>query len=401
MYSHQTQKTQNIITELYTDILNAYKYINTLKQTYGNELYHISLKKIHSTAQIKKPKNFANNSFPETIRNHIDKLAAYELTYAFSLFDKEVRIFFILENQNIEQEINVYTKYVDSIVMWLYILNKYASKFCAKKLDIYLYFTALHKNLPSTDARVLDENHANTAFTTTCPVESEIVIFRKEEWFKVLIHETFHNFGLDFSGMNTDKCTSDILKIFPVDSEVNLYESYTEFWAEIMNALFCSFFKLKNKNNIDEFLENSEYFLNYERTHSFFQLVKTLHYMGLNYETLFKKDKQSSLKRETRYKEKTSILSYYIIKTILMNNYQGFLVWCQLNNNELYDFKKTQPNIDKFCAFIKKNYKRNDMLDNVERMEYFFMDNKDNSREKKEKYNFIMNNMRMSICELG
>jgi len=41
------------------------------------------------------------------------------------------------------------------------------------------------------------------------------------------------------------------------------------------------------------------------------------------------------------------------------------------------------------------------MLDNVERMEHFFIDNKQNSREKKEKYNFIMNNMRMSICELG
>ena len=280
-------------------------------------------------------------------------------------------------------------------------MNKYASKFCAKQLDIYLYFTSLSKNLPSTDDRVLDENHANTAFTTTCPRESEIVIFRKEEWFKVLIHETFHNFGLDFSGMNTDKCTTDMLKIFPVDSEVNLYESYAEFWAEIMNALFCSFFKLKNKNNVDEFLENSEYFINFERTHSFFQLVKTLHYMRLKYETLFKKDKQNTLRRETLYKEKTSILAYYVIKTILMNNYQGFLDWCQTNNYELYDFKKTQPNIDKFCAFIKKNYKSNEMLDNVERMEYFFIDNKNNSREKKEKYNFIMNNMRMSICELG
>ena len=399
--SHQTRKTQNIITEIYNDILNAYKYITTLNKTYGTALYNISLKKIQSTAQIKKPKNFASNSFPEGILNHIDKLAAYELTYTFSLFDKEIRIFFIVENQNVEHELRVYTKYVDSIVMWLYILNNYASKFCAKKLDIYLYFTALNKYLPLYESHVLDENHANTAFTTTCPAESEIVIFRKEEWFKVLIHETFHNFGLDFSGMNTDKCTADILKIFPVDSDVNLYESYAEFWAEIMNALFCSFFKLKNKNNVDEFLENSEYFINFERTHSFFQLVKTLHYMGLKYETLFKKDKQNSLRRETLYKEKTSILAYYIIKTILMNNYQGFLDWCQNNNYELYDFKKTQPNIDKFCTFIKKNYKSNDMLDNVERMEYFFIDNKDNSREKKEKYNFIMKNMRMSICELG
>jgi hypothetical protein len=401
MRSHQTRKTQNIITEMYTDILNSHKYVILLKKTYGDNLYNIRLKSIKSATQIKKPKSFNSTSFPAEIRTHIDKLSSYELTYTFSLFDKEIRLFFVLENPHVESEMKVYNKYVDSIVMWLYILNKYASKFCAKKLDIYLYFTSLSKYLPSTDAHVLDENHANTAFTTTCPRESEIVIFRQEEWFKVLIHETFHNFGLDFSGMNTDKCTSDMLKIFPVDSEINLYESYAEFWAEIMNALFCSFFKLKNKNNVDEFLANSEYFINFERTHSFFQLVKTLHYMGLRYETLFKKDKQNTLRRETLYKEKTSILAYYIIKTILMNNYQGFLDWCQTNNYELYDFKKTQPNIDKFCLFIKKNYKSNEMLDNVERMEHFFIDTKHNSRDKKDKYNFIMNTMRMSICELG
>jgi hypothetical protein len=401
MHSHQTRKTQHTITEIYNDILNAYKYIIGLKKTYGDKLYSISLKPIQSAAQIKKPKGFNSTSFPAEIRNHIDKLASYELTYTFSLFDKEIRLFFILENQNVDHEMKVYNKYVDSIVMWLYILNKYASKFCAKQLDIYLYFTSLSKQLPSSDAHILDENHANTAFTTTCPRESEIVIFRKEEWFKVLIHETFHNFGLDFSGMNTDKCTSDMLKIFPVDSEVNLYEAYAEFWAEIMNALFCSFFKLKNKNNVDEFLDNSEYFINFERTHSFFQLVKTLHYMGLKYDTLFKKDKQNTLRRETLYKEKTSILAYYIIKTILMNNYQGFHDWCQTNNYDIYDFKKTQPNIDKFCLFIKKNYKSNEMIDNIERMEHFFIDNKNNSHVQRSKYNFIMNTMRMSICELG
>ena len=111
-------------------------------------------------------------------------------------------------------------------------------------------------------------------FTTTCPKDSEIVIFRKEEWFKVLIHESFHNFALDFSDMNTYECTKDILSIFPVNSEVNLYESYTEFWAEIMNALFCSFFNLKSKTNFDDFLSNFEFFINFERTYSFFQLVK-------------------------------------------------------------------------------------------------------------------------------
>ena len=184
IHSRQTRKTQNTIAEIYNDILNAYKYIIGLKKTYGDKLYNIGLKPIQSVTQIKKPKGFNSSSFPEEIRNHIDKQASYELTYTFSLFDKEIRLFFILETPNVESEMKVYNNYVDSIVMWLYILNKYASKFCAKQLDIYLYFTSLSKYLPSTDARVLDANHANTAFTTTCPRESEIVILERKNGLK-------------------------------------------------------------------------------------------------------------------------------------------------------------------------------------------------------------------------
>ena len=121
--------------------------------------------------------------------------------------------------------------------------------------------------------------NVNTAFTTTCPSDSEIVVFRKEEWFKAFMHETIHNFGLDFSNMNNEMVNTYILDIFKVRSKVNLFEAYTEFWAEIMNALFCSFFLLKDKNNISEFLSNSEFFLNFERTYSFFQLIKILDFM--------------------------------------------------------------------------------------------------------------------------
>ena len=43
MHSHQTRKTQNTITEIYNDMLNAYKYIIGLKKTYGGNLYNISI----------------------------------------------------------------------------------------------------------------------------------------------------------------------------------------------------------------------------------------------------------------------------------------------------------------------------------------------------------------------
>ena len=120
---------------------------------------------------------------------------------------------------------------MDSIILWLFILNKYSSKVCSKYFTVYFYFTSLTKNLPSSNIDILQEEHVNTAFTSTCTNHSEIVIYRKEEWLKVFIHETFHNFGLDFCDMNCFKGNKYILDLFPVDSEVKLYESYTEFWA--------------------------------------------------------------------------------------------------------------------------------------------------------------------------
>ena len=247
----QTKRTDQIIESLYSDILNAYNYLLKIKQTREPKFYNITTKKIHSSTQITRPQNFNSNSFPEEIRKHIDELSLTELCYNFSLFNRNIKVFFITEEVNIELKLDVYNKHVDAIIIWLYILNEYASKQCASNLVIYFYFTSLEKKLPNSNIEILNESNVNTAFTTTCPKDSEIVVYRKEEWFKVFIHESFHNFALDFSDMNNEECKKRILNIFPVQSEVNLYESYTEFWAEIINALFCSFFSLKNKDNID------------------------------------------------------------------------------------------------------------------------------------------------------
>ena len=219
------------------------------------------------------------------------------------------------------------------------------------------------------------------------------------------MHETFHTFGLDFSDMNTNSCTNKILSIFPVNSEVNLYESYAEFWAEIVNALFCSFLHLKNKNDIETFVKNADFFIHHERSHSFLQLVKIIHFMGLKYKDLYKKNSSSQILRETLYKEKTNVLSYYIIKTILMNNYQGFLYWCKSNNNTLLQFRKSSINIDNYCKFIEKNYKTTSMLENIERTEKLFefikSKNVNNLEIEKKIYKFINTNLRMSVCEMG
>jgi len=403
-----TNATNDILLKLYYDILNAYKFLQSIKK---NNTYDYEITKIQNSLEITKPKNFNFNSFPQVIREHIDELSLSEISYTFSLFNRSIKVVFIVEDPNIELKINTYNKYVDSIIMWLYILNLYSSKQCANSLVIYFYFTSLEKRLPESNIHILDENHVNTAFTTTCPKDSEIVIFRREEWFKVFIHETFHNFGLDFSDMNNDKCHYYLLSIFKVNSFVNSYEAYTEFWAEIINALFCSFYSLKNANknsdifsNQKEFLSNAEFFINFERCYSFFQLVKILDFMGLSYQDLYLNRTESKLLRETLYKEKTNVLAYYVIKTVMMNNYPSFLSWCDKNNLSLIAFKKTIANQQKFCEFIEKNYKSASMLENIDNSELFL------EQLKKKKNNVVINqkvkhslltNLRMTICELG
>jgi hypothetical protein len=397
----QTSATENILSELYNDIFDAYNYLLALKQK-GN-YFSVSTKKIVSATQISRPQNFNSNSFPELVRKHIDDLTMSELTYTFSLYGRSIKIHFIVEEDNVELKLDNYNNYVDAIIMWLYILNQYASKQCSSTLIIYLYFTSLEKNLPGSNIHILDEINVNTAFTTTCPKDSEIVVFRKEEWFKVLIHETFHNFALDFSDMNNAEAHKCILNIFKVKSDVNLYESYTEFWAEIMNALFCSFLTLKDKTNIDEFLSNSEFFINFEITYSFFQLAKTLKFMGLTYKDLYSKTEHSRILRENLYKEKTNVLSYYVIKTIMINNYQGFLLWCKNNNFSLLQFKKTLANQREFCKFIEKNYKTTSMIEGIYNAEGFLNNIQKNRGTKVTNKNlsYTLMNLRMSICELG
>ena len=90
----QTDKTKKILLELYDDILEAHEYISSLKHAKGTHFYNISIKHIQTAGEITKPKNFNSNSFPLEIRNHIDEMSLSELSYTFSLLDKEIKLIF-------------------------------------------------------------------------------------------------------------------------------------------------------------------------------------------------------------------------------------------------------------------------------------------------------------------
>jgi hypothetical protein len=399
----QSKKTDSLIKKLYHEIKDGINYIQNIKQKMGPSFYKLKILNITNVNQIPKPSTFPPNSFPTKIRQHIDDNLLSLLTYSFHLFGRNINIYFITEDSDPEKLIPTYNNYVDFMLVWLYIIDGYASRNCSSELKIFIYHTNLLKELPETNIHILDEENVNTAFTRTCPKNSEIIVFRKEEWFKSFLHETFHNFGLDFSDMNNSTCNSKILDIFPVNSEVNLYESYTEFWARMMNILFCSFFSMTDKNDEKEFLSNVEVFINIERAYSFFQAVKILKFMGISYKDLYDKNIDAINLRKTLYKEKTNVLSYYIITLILLNNYQDFLAWCNVNNTSLLQFKKTNTNLDSYCKFIERKYKSSNILNGIECTEKIIIKIKKNieKNKKKKEMNYLLKNLRMTICELG
>jgi hypothetical protein len=157
---------------------------------------------------------------------------------------------------------------------------------------------------------------------------------------------------------------------------------------------------MKNKNDIDEFYTNAEFFINFERIFAFFQMVKILDFMELSYDTLYKKTVLSENLRNTLYKEHTNILSYYILTTILLNNYQDFLSWCNTNNILILNFKKTTKNVENYCKFFKKKYKSKNILNGIECTEKLFYRFK-NKKTKPKEMLYLLNSLRMTICELS
>lgn len=324
--------------------------------------------------------NEFNYMSPE-IQNEITNMRGTQ--YQYNFIDSNTFSIFLYTNTMDDRTIN---KYIKWIYIWLYIAKTYAKTKCSSELKIYLYLTKLKKILP-TNGGIIGQEHANTGYTMSCKKDNEINIFREEEWFKVLIHESFHAFGLDFSELDKtpDDGSAEILKLFPVSSDVNLFETYCEMWAELLNVMFIVYFnqtKIATNvyENINKLIHEVENRIHNERLYSLFQCAKVLYHYKLDYKELYEKSPDAEKERKRKYKEETNVLSYYIIKSIFMFFIDDYMNWCFDNNsnNEIFtlQMKHTPDNIKNYCKFIENHYKRIDYTGSLLLFEEWFRDSK-------------------------
>lgn len=327
-YSNLKQdKLKNYIYLFYRIIYNGNTFVNknykSIKK-YINYQYYFD--------KNNKPIMWGSRFFPENIKNYIENEESTMINYTITIYSRTFSLYFyIYKNDEILHKID---NYVKKVFIWLYIANQYINNKCSNFTNIYIYLTPFEKKLPNKPNITLDHNNVNTAFTMSgCNNNGEIIIYRKEEWFKVLIHECFHSFDFDFSTSSIEKIKYKIKQQFHVKSNFLIYESYCEVWARIINCLITAYGCLNNKKNIKKYMELGNIFLHFERIYSLQQCNNILNYMNHSYRDIL-------IKGNNNYNENSNVFCYYVIGAILMNDYYHFIDWCYKNNEYFINFSK-------------------------------------------------------------
>jgi hypothetical protein len=244
-------------------------------------------------------------------------------------------------------------------------LPRATNKECtASKLVIFIAATECRKTFPDSKDDVITTENANTAFTYGCDpltrrAETPVLVFREEEWFKVLAHELCHAAGLDFSELHADRVVSDIVDTklktaFNVRSvHIKLYETYCETWATVINALFSVAATTGGARRgagarIAAALER-------EARWSLFQMSKLLR----KYNTTYLKFTSATPDEAAAMDEHdVALFSYNIAKAIAVTHVGEFVEWCAAHgaDGSAMQFTNDYTTVESFCAFIRDRH---------------------------------------------
>ena len=290
----------------------------------------------------KKTKKVDSSFISEKLKNDINNLSNHK-SYLLQHNKSKIIINIYYSNENIDEFINIISK----IISFIFNISSHKINDCV----INYYLTDFIKVIDSSKNYDFEEltNHEINSGSTNMNT-NEINIWRKEEIIKVTLHECIHL--LDYDSFDYDKLLENFYKKkYNITSlNINIFEAYTEIWAELLNIFFIV---KHNKLPYKRFLE----YISYEKYFANYQMSKIFYLKSIN-------------KKNNDLDKNTNVLPYFIIKCELFNNLIEFLQFCKKSNENFIKIKKLSE-IKKFLYNLntcksdgrlfantnKKNYK--------------------------------------------
>lgn len=274
---------------------------------------------------------FVEMNIIDYLLNQLDYKHSYKINYN----NIEINLVIYSKTKTISK------KTLNNIIDRILILCLYKSKTANLKINIDIFMTPFKKKI-SKDTNILGTREVNSGFSAH---NYKICIFRKEELNKVLVHELIHYLELDLDVVEFP----DFYNFFNLaqSNEVKLNEAYTEIMAVLINSIITA-------KNITE----CKQILNQELKFSLYQVGKILNlYEFMNALEFFQPNTTN------KFKQNTSVFSYFIVKTIILFNIDVFLDLYYSGKINKYNFKDIVLSIidldligiiDKFIKHIKK-----------------------------------------------
>jgi len=358
------------------------KIYNTLNTT-SNKITIVKQKSIIKILNIEN-----SDYLPSYIRSHINnKRNVIRIKYKLNFYNKNVFInYYLVDNNKSEEELHNDINFLAQFVYLIYNITDY--KHNNNIIDIYL--TNFEKELGSNNT--IDVQNINSGVCYFNDINRKILIFRSEEYIKVFIHEFLHSCHID--KYLHDNTNTNIYEKFNFDykkTKINLSETYTEFWCNIIYISIFSYNYLENSNKnitinnyiniFDKFMEKQIYF-------SVLQSVKILNIHNIKYLYTI-----SNINHN--YSETTHALSYYYFKSLLLFKYKNVMNMCEEN---IIANERTKENIEKHLIKIRTNKKL------IKLFEIFENDliklNKLNKSKKNDRISFLLKNLYMCYIEI-
>ncbi len=267
-------------------------------------------------------------------------------------------LFFIFEDRDVLR----IPAWIKKMSQWLHVaLQQPSQPGCRRPehLQLTFFLTPMEKVIPSRSNVIPAEENINSGFTFSCRKNNQILLFRREDLFKVFLHETFHALGLDFSSRYEDAkrdIDPDILRCFPGCSpqlDVSLFETYCEIWAQCIHLLLLTA-PMDAPNTLDAFLRA----LLVDRRFVCYQTHKLLQhcYHRRSYRDLLLKSGEI----KTEYKEHTNVFAYFILRAGVLFCLDDFFQICLSGNKICLSGNKDEEERDSTlcCGCLMMDYER-------------------------------------------